>query len=101
MIADILKTLADDNRLKILKLLYQTGELCVCNIENVLELNQSNASKHLNRLRRDGFITKEKRAQWAWYRINKEFLAEHEFVEIILNKEIEDIKVEGMGCSNG
>lgn len=45
----ILKALADDTRLRILNIL-QEEELCVCEIETILNISQSNASRHLNKL---------------------------------------------------
>lgn len=46
----ILKSLADENRTRIPNLL-RNGELCVCDIEAILEIKQSNASRYLNRLK--------------------------------------------------
>lgn len=96
---DLLKVLADENRLRIVKLLSQVEEVCVCNIEEILGLNQSNASKHLNRLRREGIIIKEKRAQWAYFSINREFLEKHPFINDLL-KEVEKIEIKGDNCNN-
>lgn len=56
------KALADTNRLRILNLLLH-GELCVCDIQYILEATQPNVSRHLSYLknsrlvldRRDGF----------------------------------------------
>ncbi len=42
----ILKALADETRLRMLHLL-KDRELCVCEIEEVLGIQQSNASRHL------------------------------------------------------
>jgi ArsR family transcriptional regulator len=55
----ILKALADENRLRILNLL-RNGELCVCDIEAVLGIKQSNTSRHLNRLKISGMIASKK-----------------------------------------
>jgi len=46
----IFKALADENRIRILNLL-RSGELCGCDIESVMGVKQSNASRHLNRLK--------------------------------------------------
>lgn len=42
------KALADENRIRILNLL-RSDELCCCDIESVLGIKQSNASRHLSR----------------------------------------------------
>lgn len=55
----ICKSLADENRIRILNLL-KNEELCVCDIEAVLGIKQSNASRHLNKLKMAGIIASEK-----------------------------------------
>ena len=47
---DVLKALADENRLRALRAL-QGGELCVCRLIALLELAPSTVSKHLSILR--------------------------------------------------
>ena len=49
----LFKGLADQSRLRILNLLF-TGELCVCDIQYVLESSQPNVSRHLTYLRNSG-----------------------------------------------
>lgn len=66
---DVLKALADSTRLRILNLLLASDELCACEIEAVLDLNQSNASRHLTRLRQVGLLTAERRGHWVHFAI--------------------------------
>lgn len=47
----IFKALGDTNRLRIVNLLLH-GELCVCDIQYVLENSQPNISRHLAYLKR-------------------------------------------------
>lgn len=54
--ASIFKTLAHPTRIKILKLL-KNGPLCVCEIIEELQLEQSNVSQHLSILRNQGIIS--------------------------------------------
>ncbi|WP_199172686.1 metalloregulator ArsR/SmtB family transcription factor [Petrotoga sp. 9PWA.NaAc.5.4] len=42
---ELFKSLGDENRLRILNLLMQQQELCVCELEVLLEMTQSNVSK--------------------------------------------------------
>jgi ArsR family transcriptional regulator len=72
----IFKVLGDGNRLRILNLLMR-GELCVCEIEGILGLSQTNVSRHLGRLSAAGIIDSRKNAQWVFYRINDDFGREH------------------------
>ena len=55
----IFKALADENRIRIRNFL-RSGELCGCDIESVLGVKQSNASRHLNRLKIAGIIVSKK-----------------------------------------
>lgn len=66
----ILKSLSDSTRLRILNLLDQ-GELCVCDIMNVLELPQSTVSRHLSILKANRFISSRKQGLWHYYRIDR------------------------------
>ncbi len=64
------KALAEPNRLKILQLLL-SGEMCVCHIEEALELPQNLVSHHLKVLKDEGFINVCKCGKWRHYSLNK------------------------------
>ena len=70
---EIFKSLSDDNRLRMINLLLQ-AELCVCEIEVLLDLTQSNASRHLNKLKSAKIISSSKDAQWIHYKLDDQFL---------------------------
>lgn len=65
-VSEILKALADPNRLRILNLLHEQT-LCVCDLEAILDLNQSNLSRHLSRLKQAGVVTAQKKALFTYY----------------------------------
>ncbi len=65
-LAETLKALSDPNRLRILNLLGK-GTLCVCDLEDVLKLNQSNLSRHLAKLKQAGLVTGEKKGLFMYY----------------------------------
>jgi len=88
----IFKALADENRIRILNLL-RSGELCGCDIESVLGVKQSNASRHLNRLKIAGIIVSKKKSQWVYYRLSSSIFQRFPFLSIIINDEIEKISV--------
>ncbi len=68
--SEILKALADTNRLRILNLLHEKT-LCVCDLEAILQLNQSNLSRHLSKLKQAGIVHAQKRALYTYYSRNK------------------------------
>jgi ArsR family transcriptional regulator, arsenate/arsenite/antimonite-responsive transcriptional repressor len=88
----ILKALADENRIRILNLL-RNGELCVCDIEAVLGIKQSNASRHLTRLKMAEIIVSEKKSQWVYYRLKDDTFEKFPFLSIIVNDEVGKINV--------
>jgi arsenate reductase len=59
----------DETRLKILNFINQTGEVCVCDIENAFGMIQSRVSRHLKILKEGGFLRVERRGRWAYYSI--------------------------------
>ncbi len=66
------KALGDKVRLRILALL-QEGELCVCDIMEVLQMPQSTTSRHLAHLKNAYWIKGTRKGKWMHYRINEKF----------------------------
>ncbi len=64
----ITKALADVQRVRILMMLLP-GELCVCQIVEVLALAPSTVSKHLSLLSAAGLVDMRKDGRWAYYRL--------------------------------
>ena len=85
---EIFKAFGDETRIRIFNLL-RDGELCVCEIETILGITQSNASRHLNKLRAAGIITYEKKSQWVYYRMNEEFLEHCDLLYQFINREVQ------------
>ena len=72
-----LKALADETRLRIFTLLTRQ-ELCVCEIEDMLNLSQSLVSNHLAVLRQAGLVRArrdETDGRWVFYRADPEAVA--------------------------
>ena len=90
-LVEILKVLGDENRIRILNLL-RDGELCVCEMESILELNQSNVSRHLTRLSSSKLIKSYKKAQFVYYTINDETISNYGFIGEILRSEMKKIE---------
>jgi ArsR family transcriptional regulator len=91
-LVNILKALADENRIRILNLL-RNGELCVCDIEAVLGIKQSNTSRHLNRLKVAEIIAFEKKSQWVYYRLKDDTFEKFPFLSLIFNDEVDKIDI--------
>lgn len=65
----LFKALSDTTRLRMLLLLLNNGELCVCDLMESMQIPQSTASRHLALLRNAGFVDGERRGTWMYYRI--------------------------------
>ena len=63
----ITKALSDESRVRIVAALGR-GELCVCQLIELLELAPSTVSKHLALLRQAGLVDVRKDGRWAYYR---------------------------------
>ena len=70
--AQIFKALGDETRLRIMSLLLDGQELCVCDIMAALELPQSTVSRHLSYLRNTGLVDDRRQGVWMYYTINRE-----------------------------
>ena len=67
-------SLAGNNvRLKILYLLSQEQELCVCDLSDILEMNISAISQHLRKMKDRNLIEKERDAQTIFYSLTTEY----------------------------
>lgn len=62
------KALADVSRLRILNLLLH-GELCVCDIQHVLEASQPNVSRHLSYLKNSGLVLDRRDGYRVFYQL--------------------------------
>jgi DNA-binding transcriptional ArsR family regulator len=64
----VVKALADEHRARIL-LILAGGELCVCQIVELLELAPSTVSKHVTVLKQAGLVEGRKEGRWMFYRL--------------------------------
>lgn len=79
----VMKALSDETRIRILNIL-RDGKLCVCEIEVILDINQSNASRHLNKLTSARILDYYKVAKYVYYRINENTVREFPFIKEII-----------------
>lgn len=62
------KGLSDQTRLRVINLLLH-GELCVCDIQYVLESSQPNVSRHLTYLKSSGLVVDRREGPRMYYRL--------------------------------
>ena len=68
-LAQVFRALADETRLEMLALVSAHGELCVCDLEQVLGISQSKSSRHLRYLKNAGLLDDRRAGLWVHYRI--------------------------------
>jgi ArsR family transcriptional regulator len=66
--ADVLRVVADPVRLRILGLLGRES-LCVCHLQQELDLGQTLVSHHLRALRQAGLVATEPAGRFTYYRL--------------------------------
>ncbi len=60
------RAVSDRTRLRILHLLLR-GELCVCDLVDIIQVPQPTASRHLAYLRKAGLVVTQKKGLWTHY----------------------------------
>ena len=75
--------LADKFRLKILNQISQSSNksLCVCDLEELLDIKQSKLSYHLKKLVDANVLIAEKHGTWNYYKINEQQ------IQVVLNED--------------
>lgn len=72
----IYKALSDESRLRVLNILFER-ECCVCEVEQVMDVSQSKASRILGTLYDVGFLNLRKDGLWSLYSINWDGMGEN------------------------
>ncbi len=67
-IVSIAAALSDENRVRALAAIGE-GELCVCQLIELLQLAPSTVSKHMSILRQAGLVDARKDGRWMYYRL--------------------------------
>ncbi|MBN8653300.1 MAG: metalloregulator ArsR/SmtB family transcription factor [Cytophagales bacterium] len=70
--AQIFLACSDTSRLRILNLILTNGEMCITDLEHILEFTQTKTSRHLLYLKNSGILTSRKLNQWVFYQLKEE-----------------------------
>ena len=68
--AAILDVVAQPTRLRLFYLLDQIGEVCVCDLGEILDVTQSAVSQHLAKFKAYGLVTARRDAQTLYYSLS-------------------------------
>ena len=86
-LAQLFKALSDETRLRIVNLIIETGELCVCDIQRILGFTQTKVSRHLAYLKHSGILQDRRSGGWMLYSL----IDADDPVKKILFKELRDL----------
>lgn len=70
--SQIFKACADESRLRILNLIFMNGEMCITDLEQILEFTQAKTSRHLIYLKNSGILTHRRFNHWVFYQVKDE-----------------------------
>jgi ArsR family transcriptional regulator len=70
--AQIFKACADESRLRILSLIFHNGQMCISDLEQVLDFTQAKTSRHVIYLKNSGILTHRRYEHWVFYQIKDE-----------------------------
>jgi len=69
---DFAYAIADSTRLRVLVLLIQKEELCVCQLTDAIDIQQPKMSRHLSILRKKNILLHRRNGLWIFYRLHPE-----------------------------
>ena len=70
--SQIFKACADESRLRILHLIFINGEMCITDLEKILDFTQAKTSRHLIYLKNSGILSHRRYNHWVFYQIKDE-----------------------------
>ena len=64
----------DEARIRIVNLIYHHQEMCITDLELILDFTQTKTSRHLGFLKNSGVLKSRKVDQWSYYFLNSAFV---------------------------
>lgn len=79
-LAEVFDTIGNETRIKILFLLSEAGELCVCDLSDIIGHTVSAISHQLKKLKENGFVTMRKEPPTIYYSIS-----DNSYLNVLIN----------------
>lgn len=87
----ILSVISCKTRYEIVKLLIINETLCVCELEELLEISQANSSKHLKKLSDARIVVANKKGKYVYYSLAPQFIKDnYKLIEYISQGEVNE-----------
>jgi ArsR family transcriptional regulator len=68
--AELFRSLGEESRIRILHLIHRTGQMCISDMELILDFTQTKTSRHLSYLKGAGLVRGKKVDQWIYYQVS-------------------------------
>ena len=68
----VFKALGDESRIRMLNLIHKNKEMCISDLEQVLDYTQTKVSRHLIYLKNAGLVSFRRVDNWAYYYLKEE-----------------------------
>jgi len=72
--SNVFKALSEEARIRILYLIYKNEEMCISDLEQILDYTQSKTSRHITYIRNCGLLSSRTQDQWVFYSIKEEYM---------------------------
>lgn len=70
----VFKACSDEARIRILHLIYKNGEMCISDLERILDYTQAKTSRHVIYLKNSGILGNKKFEKWMLYFVKEEMM---------------------------
>lgn len=70
----VFKALGDESRIRILNLIFRNKEMCISDLEQILDFTQTKVSRHLIYLKNAGLVSFRRVDNWAFYYLKEEYI---------------------------
>lgn len=70
----VFKALGDESRIRILNLILRNREMCITDLEQILDFTQTKVSRHLIYLKNAGLVSFKRVDNWVYYFVKDEAL---------------------------
>ncbi len=96
--SEIFKAFSDESRIRMMNLIFHHQEMCISDLELILDFTQTKTSRHLIYLKNAGIVQFRKFDQWVYYYINETYIdiiaQQFAFLEkdLLLKKDLEEYK---------
>lgn len=71
---EIFKSFSDESRVRIVHLIWKNEEMCISDLEMILDFTQTKTSRHLIYLKNARLVKYKKIDQWVYYSINEAYM---------------------------